>query len=116
MTLSIMTLSIMTLSIKGLFVTLRINDTQHNNTDVMLMLCCAECCALFTVMLNVVIISVFMLNVIMLSVFILNVVMLNVVILSVFTLNVITLSVVGPPLSVLLRRTCGQTVHLLPIP
>jgi hypothetical protein len=31
-TLGITTFSIMTLSIEGLFVTLRINDTQHSNT------------------------------------------------------------------------------------
>jgi len=35
MTLSIMTLSIMTIAIKGLFVTLGINDTQHNKTVIM---------------------------------------------------------------------------------
>ncbi len=36
MTLSITTFSIMTLSIKGLFITININNNQHNNTSIML--------------------------------------------------------------------------------
>jgi hypothetical protein len=49
---SIMTFILMTLSIKGLFTTHSINETEHNNTVIMLSVvllsvefsyCCAEC-------------------------------------------------------------------------
>jgi hypothetical protein len=79
----------------GLFVTLTINDPQHNNTAlsaIVLSVINAECCLSFTVMLNAIMLSVVMLNVIML-----NVVMLNVIILNVIMLNVIMLSVIAPP-------------------
>jgi hypothetical protein len=43
MAFSIMTFSVMTLSIKGLFVTFKINNIQHNNTASMLNVIYAEC-------------------------------------------------------------------------
>jgi hypothetical protein len=54
MTLSITTFSIMMLSIRGIFMTLSINDTQHNKTAVMLSV----------IMLNVILPSVEILKVV----------------------------------------------------
>jgi hypothetical protein len=104
-----MTFSIMTLSIKGLFVTLSINTLFHYTE------ChCAESPFLFSVMLNVIILSngrallcsgpfmlsvinkPFMLSVIMLSVIMLSAIMLSVIMLSVVMLSVIMLSVLVP--------------------
>ncbi len=61
------TQSLMTLSIMGFFVTLSINDTQHNSIECH----CAK--------LNVDMLSISMLNVIALSVSMLSIAMLNVV-------------------------------------
>ncbi len=73
MTLCVMPFSILTLSIKGLFKTLGMtlgkNDTQNNNTVIMLII------AFYLF----VILSVFMLNVVMLSVIMMSVILLNVV-------------------------------------
>jgi len=57
-TLSLMTFRLTTVSIKGLFVTLRVNDTQHNCTHCLY----AECQVSFIVMLNFIRPSVIMLN------------------------------------------------------
>ncbi len=57
--------SITTLGTNGLFVTLSINDTQHNNT---------EYCILFIVLYNVVMLIALMLSEIMLYVMMLNVI------------------------------------------
>ncbi len=54
----------MTLSIKGLYVTLSISDTQHNNAVQLY----TEYRVLLIIMVNVTMTSVIMLNVIMLSV------------------------------------------------
>ncbi len=62
MTLRIKTLSVMALTTKGLFVTLSINNTHHNNA---LPLCWFR--IVFIVMRNIMM-SVYMLNVVMLSV------------------------------------------------
>jgi hypothetical protein len=62
------TLSITTLSIKGLFATLKRNETHHNNTPP---LCCH---VLFIVMLNGIMLSVIIQNVIMMNVIMSNVV------------------------------------------
>jgi hypothetical protein len=64
----------MTLSIIGLFVTISINDTQHNSIECY----CAECRVSLIVMLNVIVPNVIVPNVIMLSVIMQNVVMLGV--------------------------------------
>ncbi len=61
-TLGLTTFSIATLGIKGFYMTLSINDTQHNHA-LHYAECRADCLVLFTVML-----SVAMLNVIMLIV------------------------------------------------
>jgi hypothetical protein len=53
----------MTLSIEGLFATLSINYTQHNNTMPLLQNChYAECHIVFIVILNVVMLNVIMLK------------------------------------------------------
>jgi len=62
-TFSITTIRIMTLSIRSFYVTLSINDSLQNNA---LLFCCAnaECCILFTILLNAIMLSVVMLSVV----------------------------------------------------
>jgi hypothetical protein len=74
----------------GLFVTLSIEDSQHNNTASKLNVVFK----LFFI-LNVVMVNVVMLNVVMVNVVVLNVVMLNVVMINVVMLNVTMVSVVA---------------------
>jgi hypothetical protein len=64
-TLSITTLSITTLNIRGLFVTLSINDNQHNNA---LQSGAPKCRVLFSIMPSDITLNVVKLNVVMLSV------------------------------------------------
>jgi len=69
-----------------------------------------ECSVLFTVMLNVFMMSVIVMNVVMLIAVMMNVVMLsvitmNVIMLSVITLNVIMLSVVSPEINPTIQFT-----------
>jgi hypothetical protein len=59
-TLSTTTFCIMTLSIRCLFVTLSINDSL----SVTMLYQYAECCVLFSIMLNVIMLNVVMLNVV----------------------------------------------------
>ena len=54
----------------------------------------AECRILYTIMLNVILLSIIMLNVVLLSVIMLNVVLLNVIMLNVILMNVIMLNVI----------------------
>ncbi len=86
MALSLTLFNAMTLSIKGLFATFNITTLSHYS----------ECCVLFIVMPNVILLSVVVLNIIMLIVVMLNVIMLIIIMLNVIMLCEVMLSVVAP--------------------
>jgi hypothetical protein len=57
-TLSVTTFRIMTFSIRSFYVTLSISDSQHKQNSIIMLCYYAVCRILFTIMLNVVLLSV----------------------------------------------------------